>query len=174
MKNIIIAISLAFVITGCATGKQDKGAGEASGSQTLPDFSLKDISGKTHSLSSYLGESVILISFWATWCEPCKKEMMQLEKIYAERKNRGFTVLSICMDEPETQGDARTFVRQRRFTFPVLLDSESTVTQKLNPRRSAPFSMLVSKKGEVVWRHEGFVSGDEKEVAKVVDAELLK
>jgi peroxiredoxin len=72
------------------------------------------------------------------------------------------------MDEPETQGDARPFVKQRGFTFPVLLDAETTVTNQLNPRRAAPFSLIIDRDQKISWEHEGYVPGDEKKVEAAV------
>lgn len=132
------------------------------------DFTLKDVHGKSHSLSDHLGSKVILVSFWATWCEPCKKEMVQLEELYADHKDAGLMVFSISMDEPETQGDARTYVTQRRFTFPVLLDTEGQATNLYNPKRSAPYSLVIDRGQRVSWTHEGYVPGDEKKLERAV------
>jgi len=174
MKTIITTCALCIVlaVVGCGSGQGKQGAREPQVGGSLPGFTLKDVDGVSRSLSDYLGKQVILISFWATWCEPCKKEMIHLQKIYEQKKVKGFTVLSISMDEPETQGDAVTYAKQRGFTFPVLIDAESQVTQTLNPKRAAPFSMLVSREGKVVWSHEGFVTGDEAEIARVIDEAL--
>ena len=140
----------------------------SSSSGNLTDFVLKDVNGRSHALTDYLGKKVILISFWATWCEPCKKEMVQLQALFDEHKDSGLMILSISMDEPETQGDARTYIKQRGYTFPVLLDTETQVTNQLNPRRAAPFSLVIGKDEIIVWEHEGYVPGDEKELEEVV------
>jgi cytochrome c-type biogenesis protein len=134
----------------------------------LTDFVLKDVNGRSHALTDYLGKKVILISFWATWCEPCKKEMVQLQALFDEHKDSDLMILSISMDEPETQGDVRTYIKQRGYTFPVLLDTETQVTNQLNPRRAAPFTLVIGKDEIVAWDHEGYVPGDEKELEAAV------
>jgi peroxiredoxin len=139
---------------------------------SVSDFTLNDVDGQAHSLSDYLGKNVILISFWATWCEPCKKEMDQLQTLYEAHKDQGLAILSISMDEPETQGDARPFVKQRGFTFPVLIDAESNVTNQLNPRRAAPFSLIIGRDQKIAWDHEGYVPGDEVKLEAAVLAAL--
>ncbi len=136
----------------------------------MSDFVLKDIDGRTHALSDYLGKKVIVISFFATWCEPCKEEMSKLQELFDTHQNKGLIVLSISMDEPESQGAVRPFVKQRGFTFPVLLDSESQVTNQFNPRRAAPFNMIIDKQRRNVWSHEGYVRGDER----VLEAAVLE
>lgn len=139
-----------------------------SGGGGVADFTLKDVRGKSHSLSEHLGSKVILLSFWATWCEPCKKEMVQLEELFTSHKDRGLMILSVSMDEPETQGDARTYATQRRFTFPVLLDTESQVTNQFNPRRAAPYNLIIDRGRKISWTHEGYVPGDERKLERAV------
>jgi peroxiredoxin len=148
------------------------GTGAVSGATTVSDFTLDDVDGRAHTLSDYLGKNVILVSFWATWCEPCKKEMDQLQTLYEAHKDKGLMILSISMDEPETQGDARPFVKQRGFTFPVLLDTETLVTNQLNPRRAAPFSLIIGRDQKIAWEHEGYVPGDEEKLEAAVLAAL--
>jgi peroxiredoxin len=182
MRQLLpIAAALLFAACGpaltAAPAPQPVPAGEPDGDAPaataddgggVADFTLKDVHGKSHSLSEHLGSKVILLSFWATWCEPCKKEMVQLEELFTAHKDRGLMILSISMDEPETQGDARTYATQRRFTFPVLLDTESQVTGQFNPRRAAPYNLVIDRRRRIAWTHEGYVPGDEKTLEQAV------
>jgi peroxiredoxin len=177
---VVGLVTLVFALASCgaspapAAGTAGAGGNEGaksaarSGGGSVSDFTLNDVDGRAHALSDYLGKNVILISFWATWCEPCKKEMGQLQTLYDAHKDEGLMILSISMDEPETQGDARPFVKQRGFTFPVLIDAESNVTNQLNPRRAAPFSLIIDRNQRIVWDHEGYVPGDEKKIDEAV------
>jgi peroxiredoxin len=140
----------------------------------ISDFILKDVDGRTHALSDYLGENVIVLSFWATWCEPCKKELKKLEELYTTLKDDGLAILAISMDEPETQGDVRPLVKQRGYTFPVLLDTESAVTNQFNPRRAAPYNLIIDRLQQIVWTHEGYVPGDEKKLEHAILTALGK
>ncbi len=165
LKTMLVVFAATLLIAcgaaapqGSSTAHDGQGGAEEG---ELSDFMLKDVDGKTHALSDYLGGKVIVISFWATWCEPCKKEMTQLQALYEKHADKGLMILSISMDEPETQGEVRPFVKQRGFTFPVLLDTESQVTNQFNPRRSAPFTLIISREQKTVWTHESYVPGDE-------------
>lgn len=158
--------------TGTASSSSTRPVLVQGGGATVADFTLKDVDGKSHSLSEHLGKSVVVISFWASWCEPCKRELAKLDELYRTRKGQGLVVLAISMDEPETQGEARTFVKQRGFSFPVLLDTESSVAARLNPKRSAPFNLIINKNQQVIWSHEGYVPGDEVALAEAVLAAL--
>lgn len=174
--TLLSALLAATLIAGCGGavstttggGTPAPSADASSGGGTITDFALKDIDGRTVVLSDYLGTRVILISFWATWCEPCKKEMVQLQELYDAHREAGLQVLSISMDEPETQGDVRPYIKQRGYTFPVLLDTETQVTNQLNPKRSAPFTMIIDRDQEIVFEHETYVPGDEKALEAAV------
>ena len=153
--------------TSSAAPADESGGG--SGAE-ISDFSLKDVDGRTRSLSEFLGKNVIVISFWATWCEPCKKEMVQLNQLYLAHKDKGLMVISISMDEPETQGDVRPYIKQRGYTYPILLDAETQVTNLLNPKRAAPLTLIINREGKIIWTHESYVPGDEK----LVEEQILK
>lgn len=168
ITKTVCTLMLAFACVCCggaaATGDSTTSESQAtteSASGAITDFSLKDVDGKTHSLSDFLGEKVIVISFWATWCEPCKKEMVQLQSLYDKHKDNGLQVISISMDEPETQSLVRPYIKQRGYSILVLKDTEMTVTNQLNPRRAAPFTLIIDKNQNVVWEHESYVPGDE-------------
>jgi peroxiredoxin len=165
-----LLVAALLLVAACGAGPAGgtaPAAGSAAGGQ-VSDFALKDVDGKTHALSDDLGSKVILVSFWATWCEPCKKEMSHLQALYDAHAAEGLMVMSISMDEPETQGEVRPYVKQRGFSYPVLLDTESRVTQQLNPRRAAPFSVIIGRDRKIAWTHEGFVAGDEVKLEQAV------
>jgi len=83
-----------------------------------PEFTLKDLSGKSWTFSGLRGK-VVLVNFWATWCPPCRKEMPDLETLFQRFASKGFVVLGIS-DEEEVK--VEPFIRERRISFPVLLD----------------------------------------------------
>lgn len=170
MRLSTCAFVAALIAGGCGAPALSAGDDAARPAASVGDFSLKDIDGETHALSDYVGKNVVLIAFWATWCEPCKRKTVQHQELYDKYGAQGLTVLAVSMDEPETQGQVRLFARQRELTFPVLLDTESQAVQLLNPRRTAPFTVLVSRDGRIAWEHEGWVSGDEK----TLDDEVVK
>jgi peroxiredoxin len=179
LGGALMSCVLALCLSGCGamapTGggiDTGSGGGQSGGGGAIGDFSLKDVDGRTHSLSDYLGSHVVLISFWATWCEPCKKEMNQLEALFKEHGDSGLMVLSVSMDEPESQGDVRPFVKQRGFSYPVLLDTDTQVTNQFNPRRAAPYSLVIDRQEQISWTHEGYVPGDEKKLEAAVLAAL--
>jgi peroxiredoxin len=136
------------------------------------DFAARDIQGRTVRLSDYFGSRVVLLDFWATYCEPCLAEMPHLEALYEEARGQGFVVLAVAMDGPETVAEVPSFARRNGLTFPVVLDEDSHVASLYDPKKSAPFSVLLDRRGAVLRVREGYNPGDERLVADDVHAAL--
>ncbi len=164
---------------GTARGGRNKEADVALPPGTrATDFTVRDTKGRTLRLSDYLGRKAILLDFWATYCEPCLAEMPHLEKMYEENKDRGFVVIALAMDGPETVAEVPSFVARNGLTFPVALDADSHVASIYNPKSSAPLSVLIDKQGNVVRVREGYNPGDEAlveaDVARAVQTDRAK
>lgn len=133
-----------------------------SGGGQASDFTLHDTEGRNVALSDFLGNKVVLLDFWATWCVPCEAELPHLERLFETYKDQGFVVLGIAMDGPETLAQVAPFARRYNLSFPVLLDEETKVVGVYNPKRTAPLSVLIDRKGQIARVRSGFSSGDEK------------
>jgi peroxiredoxin len=162
MRTSSSAIALAglLALAGCAALE---GPTATSPNGGTADFALRDLDGELVRLSDLRG-SVVVLNFWATWCGPCAAEQPQLEKLWRSYRERGLVVLGVSMDGPETIADVAPLVRSRGITFPVLLDVETRVTGSMNPRRAAPFTMLLGKDGAVVWQKASYAHGDADEL----------
>jgi peroxiredoxin len=136
------------------------------------EFSLRDIDGRTARLSDHRGK-VVLMNFWATWCVPCAAELPHLERIYQAYQDDGFVVLAISMDGPESSAEVVPYARRIGLSFPVLLDTETRVVGLYNPRRAAPYTLILGHDGRVAKTHEGYSTGDEVAVEAKVK-ELLE
>lgn len=135
------------------------------------DFTLRDVTGKTVSLSDYKGK-VIILSFWATWCQPCKEEMPHLDKMYKELGDEGLQVLSVSFDDARMRSKVISYVRQRGFSFPVVMDPDSKAIGMYNPSKTAPWTVIIDRNFEVAQIHSGFQPGDEEKLREEV-VELL-
>ena len=117
------------------------------------DFTLESLAGDQVSLSSYKGK-VVLLSFWATWCGPCKQEMPEMQALYQKLKSRGFEVVAV--DMMEDKAVVADFVKKSGYTFPVLLDHTGEVGGgQMYNARAIPTNYIVDKSGRIVGRKIG-------------------
>jgi cytochrome c biogenesis protein CcmG, thiol:disulfide interchange protein DsbE len=116
-----------------------------------PPLDLADANGERHRLADYRGK-VVLVNFWATWCEPCLEELPSIERLRASLANRPFAVLAV-----EMGGSARTAAETAAklgLRFPLLVDRDSTAGAAWRVE-FLPASFLVDRRGNVVFRHPG-------------------
>ncbi|MCL4477046.1 MAG: TlpA family protein disulfide reductase [Nitrospirae bacterium] len=127
-----------------------------------PEFTLKDMNDKAVSLSSLKG-NVVLISFWATWCPPCRDEMPSLNKLYREYRNRGLVVVAVSTDR--SRSSVKDFLGKNPVGFPVLMDSDSKVARQFKVF-SLPTTFLLDRNGAIVQKYLG---EEEWDSAKIRD-----
>lgn len=116
------------------------------------DFSLESLEGTRVSLSSFKGK-VVLLSFWATWCGPCKQEMPAMQTLYQKLRGKGFKVVAV--DMMEDKATVAKFVKTSGYTFPVLIDSTGEVGGGPYGARAIPTNYIVDKGGRIVGRKIG-------------------
>ena len=117
------------------------------------DFTLQSLDGTSVSLSSFKGK-VVLLSFWATWCGPCKQEMPEMQALYQKLKGSGFEVVAV--DMMEDKATVSDFVKKNGYTFPILLDTKGEVGGGgLYDARAIPTNYIVDKAGRIVGRKIG-------------------
>ena len=150
----------------------DEPKSPASEQGASPDFELPALDGSRVRLSEHRGKNVVLIDFWATFCEPCLLAMPHLDELYKKYRDRGFVVLGVSIDGSGSAAKVRGEVQKLGVTFPILLDQETQVVALYNPRTSAPYSVLIDREGRIVKRREGYTTGDraalEADIAAVV------
>jgi peroxiredoxin len=123
--------------------------------QPAPDFSTLDLSNQTVSLSSYRGKKVVLLDFWATWCGPCRMEMVELQTLQKKFSAADFEILSLNQQEAADQ--VRQFIRRKQYDFHVLLD-DGAASAKYGVR-GIPTLVLVDKSGVIQQLQVGYSPG---------------
>ena len=126
-----------------------------------PNLKLTKLNGRTVTLSEYLKKGPVLINFWATWCSPCKKEMVFLDKFERKYKDEGLSILSISVDSQKSFSHVRSYIRANDYIYDVFLDPNRQVFKKLNGNLM-PTNVLLDTDGKVLWRHYGYIPGDEE------------
>jgi len=120
-----------------------------------PDFSASTLDGRTVSLADYRGQKNVLVTFWASWCGPCRLEMPALTKFYKENHGADseFEILSVSIDD-DTQ-DAASFAAKQNLNFPVLLDPKHKIATDYEVQ-GIPTMFVIGKDGKITHGHLGY------------------
>ena len=138
-----------------------------SGTNHLPKIELKDLINKRQALSQYYNDGPILINFWNLACEPCKKEMKELDKLNVKYGEQSFEVVSINIDNSRSMSKVKSYVKSQKYSFTVLSDPNAELFRKMGGK-VMPFVIIADSTGEIIKRHVGYNPGDEKELEKEI------
>jgi cytochrome c biogenesis protein CcmG/thiol:disulfide interchange protein DsbE len=133
-----------------------------------PNFSAPNLDGEKVELKTLLQQGPILISFWATHCKPCIKELNQLKKFYPEYKKKGFELLAVDVDGPRSVSRVKSKVKGLKWKFPVLLDTNRDIYRKYHVL-GIPHTVLIDQEGNIRYTHTTYRSGDEKIIKKKIE-----
>ncbi len=162
----LILILLTFVLlvaAGPSPWDGDKLIG-----QKAPDFALKDVKGRAVSLSAIKAKAV-LVSFWATWCPPCRAEMPALNRLYREYRDKGLEILAVSTDRKLEY--VTDFLEKHPVDFPVLMDSDSRTSRQFGVF-SMPTSFLLDRNGTVIKRYLGEEDWTSQEILNAIKSAL--
>lgn len=162
-KTLVAALLASLAFSSVASAGVGKG-------QRAPEFALASLKGSKVALSSLRGK-VVLIDFWAQWCEPCKKELPQLDKLAKDYAGKGVVILAVNIDKQRE--NAERMAKQLGLTLDVLLDPAGSVAATYDLPKM-PTSFVVDKKGIVRYVNEGFDGPKDVERFKQELDELLK
>ncbi len=158
-----------------ASVKAEAGAPAPSAAQTAtikaPDFTVKDLKGKTIHLAELLAKGPVYLNFWTTWCSPCKREMPELDRIHKTYRAQGFAVVAIAQDDTRTVGKVKPYIDSSKFEFLAATDPSKSAGNAYNVR-AYPTSFLIKQDGTVAYFAQGYLPGDEKKIESLV-RELL-
>ena len=135
-----------------------------------PDFTLPTLDGEEVSLSQFGGQPV-LINFWASWCLPCQEEMPEFVRSYEAHKAEGLMILGLNLTYSDSLPDVESFASEFNITFPVLLDKDGAVAEKLYHIPGLPTSIFVNEDGTIERIQVGVMTS--KQVDQYVE-EILK
>jgi thiol-disulfide isomerase/thioredoxin len=160
-RNLLFALSCCALLLSTNPGNCQPNSQPAYQS-SIPEVSLRDTDGNLVALRSLIrpGKPTI-ISFWATWCAPCKKELSNYAELYADwQKQFDVEVLAISIDDSRNSAKVKSYINGVKWPFRVLLDPNEDMKRSLN-FQTVPFSLLIDGEGGIAYRHNSYVEGDE-------------
>lgn len=130
---------------------------------------LKTLEGKTVNSSTFSNNGKpMIISFWATWCAPCKKELNAVHEVYSDwQKETGVKLIAISLDDSKSSAKVAPYVNSKGWEYEEYIDLNSDFKRAMNVN-NPPHTFIVDGKGNIVWQHVGFKDGDEEQYIEVV------
>lgn len=186
MKKSFPFLLLALVLilstasfSGCGKSKTSSESGGSAGTSSAeaePDVTFKDLQGKNVALSSFKGK-VVLLNFWATWCEPCRVEIPWMIEFQQKYSSKGFTMLGVAMDDDGAKV-VSPFVTKPQFSvgghdvamdYPIVLGTDD-IASKLGGLIGLPTSVMISRDGKIVKRYIGLADHEalDKEIQSLL------
>lgn len=158
-----------LLVAGLVAGLLILGAASPclAGEAKAPDFTLANLDGKDVTMSKLLANGPVIVDFWATWCKPCIKGFPGLQELLNKYNDRGLTVLAISVDSPKSRGRVGPFIRSKKYSFEVLLDTEGRVAKKYNAV-TIPRTLLISPEGNIAFATVGYRPSNHEQIEKTL------
>ncbi len=157
MKNLVkLAITVALVLLALIMISDIAVAEQG---ETAPDFALKDLSGKSITLSDYKGK-VVFLNFWATWCPPCRQEIPGFIKAFDKYKDQGLVILGVAVSDRENL--VKNFVDQNKINYPVAM-GDMKIVQDYEPGQYIPATIVIDRDGKIHHKHVGYMEQSQVE-----------
>ncbi|MBH19295.1 MAG: alkyl hydroperoxide reductase [Crocinitomicaceae bacterium] len=131
----------------------------------LPNINLKDVNGNNKNLSKLSNNgNPIIISFWATWCKPCKAELNTIAEEYDDWVDEtGVKLIAISIDDARSSSRVEPYINVQGWNYMVLLDPNGDCKRAMNVN-NVPHTFLINGSGKIVWDHNNYSIGDEDEL----------
>lgn len=160
MKNTLLLLLFASIFFGFTSDNLTK---------QLPNISIADLQGKQVNIQEYAKKSKItILSFWATWCAPCKRELDAISELYPTWQEQYNTrLVAITIDNARALTQVKPLIEEKGWEFDVLSDAKQELQQALN-FQAIPQTFVVDEGGNILYQHEGYTPGDEYELEKII------
>ena len=151
MLTVAVAILSVMAVLFLMHHSNSHARATAAPSHFAPDFTLPQLDGQDLRLSSYRGR-VVLLDFWASWCEPCRVETPHLMELQQKYGDRGLEIIGVSMDD--TPDPARTFFQQFHINYPVVMGN-AKIGELYGGVLGLPIAFLIDRDGRISAKHIG-------------------
>ena len=151
-----VVFSLMFLIAGVTCFAQIK---------SLPGVNVKTLEGNPFNFKNIDNNgNPIVISFWATWCKPCTKELNNIAEIYEDWQDEtNVKLVAVSIDDRRSQSKVAPYVNSSGWEYEIYIDSNSDLKRAMGVS-TVPHTFLLDKNKQIIWQHRGYVEGDEYEL----------
>ena len=137
--------------------------------RTLPSTNVKTLDGSNFNITDLKNDGApIVISFWATWCKPCKKELNNIAEVYEDwQEETGVKLVAISIDDTRSMSKVAPYVNASDWEYEIYLDPNSDFKRAMGVS-TVPHTFLLNGENKIVWQHKGYIDGDEMELFKEI------
>jgi len=138
--------------------------------RALPNKDVKTLDGSNFNITNLENNgNPIVISFWATWCKPCKKELNNIAEVYEDwQEETGVKLIAISIDNTRSMTKVSPYVNASDWDYEVYLDPNRDLARAMGIS-TVPHTFLLNGKNKIVWQHKGYVDGDEEELLEQIE-----
>lgn len=141
-------------------------------SAALPSVNLQNLDGKTINTATLGTEGKpVIISFFATWCKPCMRELTAIEQVYEDwQEETGVELIAVSIDKAQDADKVRSLIASHDWPYGVLLDPNSEFAHSVGVQQIIPHVVIVDGQGNIVYTHTGYHDGGEVELYEHIKA----
>lgn len=167
MKKLVIALTL--IVSSFAMSQETHNETSV---KKLPEVKLKDMEGNEVNTGNMGFKGPVVISFWATWCSPCKRELNTIHEVYEDWvKETGVQLVAVSIDDEKTKNSVPVYVNGKAWEYLVLMDPNGDFKRAMGVN-NVPHTFLIDQNGNIVYSHNNYAPGDEdklyEEILKLV------
>jgi cytochrome c biogenesis protein CcmG/thiol:disulfide interchange protein DsbE len=157
MKNQLLALGMLLLSTLSIAQNETANTDL----KKLPSVSLRTMDGEQVNTSALGFKGPVIITFWASWCPTCKREMGTLNELYSDwREETGVTIVAVSVDDEKTRNNVPTLVNANGWEFLVLMDPNGDFKRAMGVNNT-PHTFLINENGEIVYSRNNYAPGDE-------------
>ena len=160
MKKVLFILALGAAVGFAFKNNMSDTDGEG---KKVPSVMIKDVEGNTINTGDIAKEGKpVVISFWATWCKPCKLELNTIHELYPDWQDEtGVKLVAVSIDNERTKNMVKPYINSAAWDYDIWMDVNGDFKRALGVN-NVPHTFLVDKDGKIVYSHSGFVPGDEE------------
>ena len=159
MKKLFLSLLVTILISTLSIAQN----------RTLPSVDVKTLDGGSINITALENNGQpIVISFWATWCKPCKKELNTIAEVYEDWQDEtGVKLVAISIDDTRSMAKVAPYVNASGWDYEIYIDPNGDLKRAMGIS-TVPHTFLLNSKKEIVWQHKGYVDGDEEELLEQI------
>lgn len=162
-KLVLLVVSVCVLLVGFS--QEEKSIFK----NTVPAVDLKDVNGKTINTGDINNDGKpIIISFWATWCSPCKKELNTIHDVFEDWvEETGVKLIAVSVDDERTKSRVSPYADSKGWEYDILLDPNGEFKRAMGVN-NVPHTFVIDGTGKIVYSHNNYAPGDEEKLYKVI------